>query len=415
MFLSIHIVSNNYKAIEDSVQNIEETSLNPSEIEVVVVIDKGDLLCINSINFLSSKTKLNLRYFETTKIKCFDDIWKPFNDSLPTTHPEAYFVSIFNDEFRFKTQGWDEILKQYVGYYKDDIFRIRLSRYRFRNYSDFWECVFAPDSLAFYTKKWLDFTGVHFHTDTWQQLVSFYLINSRKFDHIQYNRDIPEPFIECAGEGAGVGLTLLESRDKNKSNVTSWFYGVSFEMQEKAKYAASLLQTQIILHDISNDDKNITHNFLSSRKPPVFSQKEISEISFKNNEEEKRIEFFYKKNMVYTISYKVNKLYIFLINNFRKINYPYYSGGGEEVFRKNIINAIYTYYRIRKYGDFGYKEFVKTQQPKLFKKPKLRIIWTALKSLIAVFKICRILLLKITFSEKYYRLAQRRIHKKNAK
>lgn len=414
MLFSIHLVSNNPKAIEEAIQNIDETAANPSDIEIVFIIDQGDISCLNAVNSFKDKTRLTLRCFESTKIKCFNDVWKPFNESLSVAHPDTYFTALFNDEFRFKTKGWDEILRKYVGYYEDDIFRIRLSRYRFRNYSDFWECVFAPDSLAFYTKKWIDITGVHFHGDSWSQLVSFYLINSRKFDHIQYVRDVAEPFIEFAGEGAGVGLTGLKARAKNIENLDLWFEAVSPEMQKKAKYAAAMLQTHIIMHNPSNDETKVTHNFFSNRKPPVFKDKKISEVTFKDNKNKKIIEFSYENKVIYKINYKINKLNILLINFFRKINYPYYAGGGYEVFRKNIVNMLYTYSRIRKYGDFGYKEFVKTNEPDLFLKHNLKRSWIAVKTAIAALKITWILFLKITFSEKYYRLLRKKLIK-NAK
>ncbi len=415
MLLSIHLNSNRPQNLKDLVKNIEDTASQPAEIEVIVNIDDGDDECKKALESLQRTSSVKIKFLQTNLIKSFKDVWKPYNEILKLTDSTSYFVTLFSDEFRFKTQQWDKILKEYISYYEDDIFRIRLSRYRFRNYSDSWECMFAPDSLAIYTKKWMDIVGQWCPCtgpDSWQQLVSFYLTNSRKFDHIQYIRDVADSFIEFDGEGASAGLVGLKARQRIKDNVDLWFEETSSHAaQEKANYAAAMLQTGIILHE-SNDERNITSNFLPNRRPPVFGQKKVSEISFKNNEEEKRIDFFYQENLIYKISYKINKLQVFLIRNFRKINYPFYAGGGEEVFRKNIVNAIYTYYRIRKYGDFGYKEFVKIQQPKLLQKYDLKIIRTTTKALIVTLKLCRILLLKITFCEKYYRLAKRRIHKK---
>lgn len=414
VIFSIHLVSNNPEAVKEAILNIEETANNPSEIELVIMIDEGDLACINAITSLQSSSKLNLRYFETNKIKCFDDLWKPDDDSLATVSKEVYFVTIFNDEFRFKTKGWDDILKKYIGYYEDDIFRIRLSRYRFRNYKDFWECIYAPDSVAFYTKKWLDITKTKFHTDTWQQLVAFYLVNSRKFDHIQYSRDIVEPFIEIEGEGAGVGLSLLKAREKNKSNVIAWFKVVSYSMQEKAKYAAAKLKEAILMHDYSQSRNEIDKTLFSNQKPPAFKNKDLSKITSHDDKTNKNIEFFYKGKSIYKISYKINKWKIFLINNLRKLSYSYYSGGGSEVLKPGIINRLYTYYRISKYGNFGYKEFVTKPLPTKTNK-LLRKAWPIIMPIAATLKILWISLLKITFSEKYFRFLRRKISKIKSK
>ena len=160
MLVSIQLNSNRPEAILEFVRNIEETASRPEIIEIIFHIDLGDKKCRDILEELESTSKIQIKYLETDIIKHYRDLWKPLNELLKLTDPRAYFISNFSDEFRFVTKGWDNILQKYVGYYEDDIFRIRLSRYRFRNYVDFWECIFAPDSLAFYTKKWMEIVGM---------------------------------------------------------------------------------------------------------------------------------------------------------------------------------------------------------------------------------------------------------------
>src|SRR3989338_6111815 len=185
MLASIQFNSNRPNNISDFVANVEKTASNPQDIEIICHIDEGDDFCKNLLKNLQKTSRVKIKYLQTNIIKGYKDLWKQLNELLKLTDPNAYFVTNFSDEFMFKTKGWDDVLRGYINYYEDDIFRIRLSRYRFRNYTDFWECVFAPDSLAFYTKKWMNVVGMWcpcLGPDSWQQLVSFYLINSRKFD-----------------------------------------------------------------------------------------------------------------------------------------------------------------------------------------------------------------------------------------
>lgn len=417
MLVSIQLNSNRPAEILDFIKNVEETSFDPSQIEMIFHIDLCDEKCRKILDEKKITSKIQIKYLETDIIKSYKDLWKPLNELLKLTDPNAYFVTNFSDEFRFKTKGWDDVLKKYIGYYEDDVFRVRLSRYRFRNYKDSWECVFAPDSLAFYTKKWMDIVGMWcpcLGPDSWQQLVAFYLTNSRKFDHIQYNRDVPEPFLQFSGEGASIGLKGLKARQRIKDNVDLWFETVSHEMQEKAKYAAAMLEANIILHDNSYNKNSITHNFVTNRKPPHLCEQDISKITLNNNAEKSRLEFYCNNRSIYQISYQLSKLKLILVNNIRKINYGYYAGGGQECFRKDFISQINVYLRMKKYGvlrpgvNFSSLQISK---PKFFKKNKIFApLWFPIKAVLIFYKVAFSGLLKITKTTKYYRFLKFKTH-----
>lgn len=414
MLVSINLASNRPENIRGLIKNIENTASNPPDIEVIFNIDEGDNACKEVLELLKKESPVQIKYLQTNVVKSFADIAKSLNHLLKIVDPNVEFMATFSDEVRFETKGWDDIIKKYIGYYDDGIFRIMLSSYRFRNYSDFWECVFAPDSLTFNTKKWIDTIGMWCPCtgpDSWQQLVSFYLFNSRKFDHIQYNRNVPEPFLRFKGEGASVGLTGFKAKQRIKDNVDLWFETVSHEMQEKAKYAAALLEAKIILHQ--SDSGKLTDNLFSNKKPSAFNKIDLKNVSTKDNKNKKNIEFFYNDKLIYTISYKLSRTKLFFINNFRKLNYPYYAGGGKESIREfNLINQVYNYRRIRKYGFFDYKEFFCSRKPEILRGFLLEKIWSLLRRVIQPLKLMWIFLLKITFSEKYYRLIRRKINRK---
>lgn len=377
MLLSIQLNSNRPENIKALIDNIDETAANHSDIEVIININEGDENCKNIITSLQATTKVKLHYIQTNIIKSYQDLWKPLNQILKLTDSSAYFITNFSDEFRFKTKNWDDVIRKYIGYYEDGIFRIRLSRYRYYSYQDFWECIFAPDSLAFYTKKWLDIVGIWcpcLGPDSWQELVSYYLKHNRKFSYIQYNRDVIEPFLQFEGEGPGLGLNKIQLRQRIKNNVELFFQTTSHQMQEKAKHSSCKLLANILVSSYGN-------NLVATTKPDAFKNKTLSEISFKDNYKRKRIEFFYHGKIFYKLDYKLNKLRFFFINNFRKLNFAYYVGDLEKFFDKDIISNLNVYFRIKTHGS-SYN----IQKPEFLKRKKISILWPLIKPFLLISK-----------------------------
>lgn len=248
-FVSIQLNSNRPEQIGVFFDSIEATADRPDDIEVLLHIDKGDVAMEQAVEVEKAKRKFSLRVLQTDIIKGYLSLWKPLNPLLEMTHPDAYFVTNFSDEFLFVSKGWDTQLRAYVGYYPDHIFRLRCSQYRFRNYTDVWECGYVPDSLAFYTKRWLDL-GRDWNPclgpDSFQQCVSFYLYMSDRWTHTQYNRDIPMSHVRFSGEGAGVGLTGMARFRRMIQNNRAWFVLFSHRMQQEAKRRAMRLKAHIV-------------------------------------------------------------------------------------------------------------------------------------------------------------------------
>src|SRR5579863_4880613 len=158
-FISIQLNSNRPEQIALFFENIEATADKPEDIEVLLHIDAGDQRMEELVAYEKERRRFTLRVLQTDLVKSYATLWKPLNPLFQMTHPDAYFVTNLFDEIRFETKGWDSNIRKYEGYYPDHIFRLRCSKYRFRNYTDFWECGYAPDSLAFYTRRWLELSG----------------------------------------------------------------------------------------------------------------------------------------------------------------------------------------------------------------------------------------------------------------
>ena len=57
-------------------------------------------------------------------------------------------------EMRIPIKGWDQELKKYVGMFPEITYlRLRASIFRNRNYTDEWECCFAPETSAIQQKN----------------------------------------------------------------------------------------------------------------------------------------------------------------------------------------------------------------------------------------------------------------------
>src|SRR6185369_16195058 len=189
----------------------------------------------------------------------FPDIWKVYNPLFQLTSPDVYFVTLISDEMRFDTQGWDAILMQYKGYYPDDIFRLRCSQFRFRNYVDFWQCGFVPDSIAFYTRKWLSIQGDWNPCggpDSFQQCVAFYMFTYDPFSPRQFHRDIVVPNLDFSGEGASIGMSEEALRKRLRENNRAWFTLMSHAMQEEAKRRAMCIISHIVSYANGGEHKN---------------------------------------------------------------------------------------------------------------------------------------------------------------
>lgn len=347
MLVSIHLNSNQPEQICVFFDSIEETATDPSRIEVLVNIDEGDEVMIDVLEKEMPRRKFPLRYTQTALPGGFFDLWKPLNKLYEMTHPEAYYLLNVSDEFLFKTQGWDDIIASYIGYYPDHIFRLRCSQFRFRNYQDLWECGFAPDSLAFYTRKWLD-AGVRwnpcFGPDSFQQCVAFYLYTSDPFSMEQYNRDIAIPHIRFAGEGASIGLSEEAHRRRTRGHVRTWMILMSPNMQIKAKRCAMWLKAHMKAHEHGIEEATII-----DRKV----RKLLVVLDSHNNE-------------VVRVPYFLNSLKMHMVNLWRRNLYHYYAGGGREAaLRSPAVGFLFYlwakydwYYRLSEY-DWLYPHIVR--------------------------------------------------------
>lgn len=308
-FISIQLNSNRPEQLARFLNSIEATADAPQDIEVLLHIDEGDTAMEVAVAQETHKRTLTLRTLQTNLVTSYATLWMPLNPLLKMTHPDAYFVINVSDEMLFETKGWDSIIRRYVGFYPDNIFRLRGSKYRFRNYTDFWECGFAPDSLAFYTHRWLELSGDWnpcLGPDSFQQCVAFYLFTADPFLHEQYYRDIPLTELQFSGEGAGVDLKGEAKWKRTCINMRAWFTLMSHRMQQEAKRRAMRIKSHIIA------DK-----YAAEQNVEVIEDIDAKCFSLRNKE---------TNAVLGTVSYRLSWLRITLTNISRMPNVLYYNG-----------------------------------------------------------------------------------------
>ena len=321
-FISLQLNSNRPRQIQLFFDSIESTADDPQDIEVLLHIDEGDRAMEEVVVAEEKKRRFTLRVLKTSLVKDYSTLWQTLNPLFTLTHADVYFVNVLSDEMLFQTKGWDSVLRKYIGYYPDHIFRLRASQYRFRNYTDVWECGYAPDSITFYTRRWIELQGDWnpcSGPDSFQQCVAFYLYTSDPFSHTQYNRDMPLPALKFTGEGAGVGLEGKAKYARIRINNRAWFILMSHRMQQEAKRRAMLLKSHIIASEKGLD----------------------ASVSLSESKERKRFELRDgEENLIAQLSYALSWARITLTTISRLPHLLYYQGGGKRGLHYSFFGMI---------------------------------------------------------------------------
>lgn len=337
--ISIHLNSNRPAQLASYFDNIEETTHDLSLIEVLVNCDDNDYAMQALLKREMTARKFTIKYITSPRPASFCDLWQPINSLLAITDPNAYFLLNISDEMLFATHGWDSILKKYVGFFPDHLFRLRASRNQFRNYFDRWECSFAQDAIPITTKKWVDIGGDWnpcFGPDSFQQLIAFYLAQEGKFSAQNYLRELPVIDIKLHGDIPSLGIDKAKLWKLNRDHINAMQICQSHTMQTEAKRRAMLLKAHIIANN-----NQITHF-------DVQDDKKKRVIRLLNTDSNK---------IIGTYSYKLSWLKISLVNQIRKLRFHAYFGGGKS-YDKNTILGFAGYLKA-KYTIF-YKLFLLT-------------------------------------------------------
>lgn len=210
MFLSIFLATCRTQNIVEFLDNLQQTAADPASFEVLIKIDEDALDLIDILENYQRKNSLHIKYIASAKLNGYYSLNVGYNELLKISNPETYFCWLLTDEIRMSTPHWDTLLKKYIKFYDDDIFRLKLSVFQLKNYYDFFECLPCPDNYAITTRRWLEITGgwgEFWGPDSWHQCIDYYLgLCKNEFYPYGIWRSIPIFEIEVSGQEAGEGI-----------------------------------------------------------------------------------------------------------------------------------------------------------------------------------------------------------------
>lgn len=206
--------------------NLETTNANPSSFEILVKVDSEDTETCSVAERESSLRPYSIVVMKTPRGGGYYSLHHAYQELLEQGNAGSYFVILMNDEVRFKTQGWDDILQGYIGHFPDDIFRLRISDNRERQYHSLDECCAYPENFAVTTRAWYEFTegmGDLWGPDSWHQAIEYMLGTFHDHDGTStLLRGVSVSEIELHGTQASVGTTLPEVYDKVRQVSIRW-------------------------------------------------------------------------------------------------------------------------------------------------------------------------------------------------
>ena len=215
--LSIILASKRKQNLSQLFDNLEDTASNLDSFEVLVKVDHDNSEMIAYLETEKRQRPFSIRYIATPRLSGYWSLHVAYNELWEISSPETYFVLGINDETRFATRHWDDILGSYVGCFPDDVFHLRISERRHLKFKSLVECLCWGESYGFFTKKWASLTeGLAIGAAAWdagQECVNFFLRTQ-----CGHSRGIAVDTIKIANEematSAWHGLSKKERRHK---------------------------------------------------------------------------------------------------------------------------------------------------------------------------------------------------------
>src|SRR3990167_9773750 len=226
--ISFIMFSRDLKVVKGFLDNIEETVKDPGCIELLIKLDEDQLEAKPFIEAEVAKRPFDIKYIITSRLNGLTSLWLACNQLFLMSSKEAYFVQSISDEVRFQTLHWDEILRKYIGYFSDHVFRLRMSTFKLHHCVDPFHCNVIPDSFPIYTRQWLALTmgfgSFCWASDVYHQSIAYHLaLGEQGYRYFRtpfydqgISRDIPLLDIQFTGLEFGVGVSseMMKNREQ---------------------------------------------------------------------------------------------------------------------------------------------------------------------------------------------------------
>jgi hypothetical protein len=304
------IPSRNLKNLSAQFDHFEKNTFDHKSIEFLIKLDEDQEGVESFIQEEVNKHSFSIKYIITPRLGGTFSLWIGIEQLFSMASKNSYFIQVLSDEPYFLTHHWDNILRKYIHFYPDDVFRLRLSSVKFTNYASHYECAFRCDSFPIYTRRWLELTegiGDCWGSDAYQQCVAYHLGLGPKgyvnfYREGSLNRDIPIIDIEMGGLEFGVGVDIESQQVRHIRNLQEWRRLSSFKMQERFSYLARRIYCYIWANE------NYKKPFILERD---HNRKTVMVVSENNT-------------IIFEASYKLQPLLIHLQNLLRDMKTHYY-------------------------------------------------------------------------------------------
>lgn len=335
MIASILINSKNIENLDEVLNSYEENAYDPNNFEIIININPDD---INTKKYLDNQIvirKFKLKYIMSYEGDYFSGHINN-NKMLNEVDAKSYFISCTGDRVKIKTKNWDKKLSAYINLFKDDIYRIKCSKFKNRKYFDYWECCFAPANITFATKKSLNINNNFspcFSHDAFQQCIYFYLEKHDNFNSNQLNRDIIDNSLEFTGD-TPEAKNEEDNYKRIHGQLKAWNILTSVKIQKEAYRRAMIMKANIKYNNLLDNHKIYDLG---------------SNICIENK----------SSGVVEKYNYNVNGIKIVINNFIRKFSYLNYCGSGFKDDSYPIVFSIFWYLDFR-YNFFrGIKDLYK--------------------------------------------------------
>jgi hypothetical protein len=326
MLISFLIPSRNPNLLNRFFNYLESNTKNLSQIEVLIKLDNDK----DYQKFIknSKKRPFKIKFFVTPRLEGQPSLWFAVEKLFFECNKNSYFVQILSDEPYIVTKNWDEKLKSYKFFFKDSVFRLRTSKLKYFNYTNYFDCVTKPDSYPIYTRKWLELVigpGNCWGSDAYQQLISYFLalgpLNYSNFTKMgSVSRDVPIHEIKYKGLEWGKNVSKENQEYMREYMVWEWHRLCSKENLLEISYKAMRIFLYLLAKDYGLKKFKIVRNGNLVKllvKNSVYLNVSFSLSVFANyNIQKFALKLFYFKNFLKKIirNYLFNNNFNVLLN-----------------------------------------------------------------------------------------------------
>jgi hypothetical protein len=239
MLLSVQLPSNRPFFFRRLAASLAETASDRRNFELIVKIDEGDGGMAAEVDALRRDLGIAISAVVSPPPRDYFDISRFCNDTLAVADPSAYFCWHVNDEVIVETPGWDELLQRYKGFFKDDLFRLKISPGKmFRTILDIHEVNLYGD-FPITTKRWLELTDgwVRGHgAEPYQEGIAFLLAQRG------VHRNIPLPDFRIGGDEPGRNMDTARATLRDRGTCFHWDQNMGPELREMMTICARRIE-----------------------------------------------------------------------------------------------------------------------------------------------------------------------------